>query len=102
MLRADYQDFLRHAKDTLANVKNSSAGPAAGQAPIPGLRAAPPPPPGANGGAAPVENFPGSGLKLDHVEQSSSDIVIGMAQNIDPKNFAVFCGSLRRSLVSPS
>eukprot|EP01041_Mallomonas_annulata_P000697 gene697-1336_t len=42
-------------------------------------------------------NFP---ISASHVHSSpggiKKDIVVGMAQDTDPKNFAVFCGSLRK------
>lgn len=91
MLRADYQDFLKSARDMLASVKNSSVdavNPRSAPLPV-DTRARGFP-------AAPLSALPLRGQAAVSDGQASSDIVIGMAQNIDPKNFAVFCGSLRR------
>ena len=98
LLRADYQKFLHSAREVLATMKNSSDG-----------RGALPPgvlPPGVSGlrhqgvvlppAVAQTLSSPVQPTSLRRSDGAKKDIVIGMAQNIDPKNFAVFCGSLRR------
>lgn len=95
ILRSDYQDFLRKAKDALSAIKNStdqaSAGvPVAGSS-TGGIAVSPPP---RTSSEAP--DLPMRVVQSAQDTQDRQDIVIGMAQDIDPKNFAVFCFSFRR------
>jgi hypothetical protein len=116
ILRNDYQNFLNNAKDVLASMRNISANgpegdnggsgsggggvhaqPQANPSPVhTSLRSTGNSQSSPVVAAVPQSIAPAPARPLSSVKGTSSDIVIGMAQNIDPKNFAVFCGSLRR------
>ena len=88
VMRSEYNEFLRKAREVLVVLQNSSRQNGGGQY------------------VPPSQNIikeirykepVASSFALPSAQRK--DIVLGMAQDIDPKNFAVFCFSLRKYVV---
>jgi hypothetical protein len=83
VMRSEYKEFLRKAREVLIVLQNSSK-QSGGNEFIPTSFA-----------IKEVSKDPTASL-VAALNSQRKDIILGMAQDIDPKNFAVFCFSLRK------